>query len=191
MRSVLSTGTASPPVTLPPHQHVELAVRREAPALLAYLSRRVQDPAEAADLLGDVLLVIWRRVDKMPTEPAPARMWMFGVARNVLLGSRRSVRRRDALTARLRHELTTTGSTAGLDGTMLTRSPEDPGAERVAGAIATLSAADREILRLVHWDSFSLDEVAEHLRLRPSATRSRYHRARNRLRQILEALEPT
>lgn len=168
-----------------PQQRLEEVILREAPAILAYLTRRVSNPADAADLLGDVLVVVWRRIDTMPVEPGPARMWMFGIARKTLAGGHRSNRRRQALTARLRHEISTANTTAGLAGSTH-HVPADPRAERLTAALDHLTPADREILTLIHWDSLTLTEVAQHLRLRPTTTRSRYHRARVRLKQLLE-----
>ena len=177
--TVQTLGPAQPPLDL------EQTVRREAPALLAYLSRRTADPADAADLLGDVLVVIWRRIDAMPPDPVAARMWMFGITRKVLAGGYRGARRRQALTDRLRHELTTESDTADLDGTKTT-GMEDPRRERLSLAIDQLKPSEREIVRLVHWDGFTLGEAARHLHLRLSTTRSRYYRARDRLKQLLE-----
>lgn len=171
--------------TTSPQQRLEEVVLREAPALLAYLTRRVSNPADAADLLGDVLVVVWRRIDTMPTEPGPARMWMFGIARKTLASGHRSNRRCQALTARLRHEIATANTTAGLAGNNQDV-PADPRAERLTAALDHLSPADREILTLIHWDFLTLTEVAQHLRLRPTTTRSRYHRARVRVKQLFE-----
>lgn len=167
---------------------LEQTVRREAPALLAYLSRRTANPADAADLLGDVLVVIWRRTDAMPPDAAGARMWMFGIARKVLAGGYRSARRRQALTDRLREELLSEPDTADLNGSK-TIDVEGSMRERLTLALDQLKPSEREIVRLIHWDGFTLSEAAQHLRLRLSTTRSRYYRARDRLKQLLDSPE--
>jgi RNA polymerase sigma-70 factor, ECF subfamily len=51
--------------------------------LQRYLRRRT-DPATADDVLGDVLLVLWRRLDDVPVELPLA--WAYGVARGCLGG---------------------------------------------------------------------------------------------------------
>jgi len=56
----------------------------------------------------------------------------------------------------------------------------------IVSAIAELSVSDREIIMLVHCDGFTLVEASRLLRLRATTARSRYHRARNRLREIVE-----
>lgn len=162
----------------PPAVHVERVIRREAPSLLAYFARRAE-VQDAADLLGDTLLIAWRRAASVPRDDEEARMWMFGVARRVLSTHHRGRVRRQALMARLREEL-------------LTRSPPPSGdTHDVHSALAQLSDVDAEIIRLVHWDGFSQAEVARHLKMGASTVRSRYTRARASLRRALaDAAEP-
>lgn len=152
---------------------IETVIRREAPALLAYFERR-SAPHDAADLLGETLLVAWRRVSAVPEDDQEARMWLFGVARRVLMTSRRSGVRRQALADRLREEA-------------LTRPDRtEPVDHDLHEALARLDPLDAEIIRLLHWDGFGLAEIAQHLG-RPAGTiRSRYSRARAALRTALE-----
>lgn len=170
---VTPISIAHTPRGTPTQQRVESVVRREAPALLAYFQRRALY-SDAPDLLGDTLLIIWRRADALPIDDQAARMWLFGVARRVLATSRRSSMRRLALFERLREEAAHPSV------------PAEPADSELTDAIAGLAAIDAEIIRLVHWDGFKLAEVAEHLG-RPAATvRSRYSRARTALRKTLQ-----
>ncbi|MHC9046128.1 RNA polymerase sigma factor [Microbacterium saperdae] len=154
-------------------ERIESVVRREAPALLAYFERR-STPHDAADLLGETLLIAWRRVSAVPVDDQEARMWLFGVARRVLTTSRRSGVRRQALADRLREEaLTRPAATA----------PQDDGLQE---ALAGLDPLDAEIIRLLHWDGFGLSEIAQHLGKPAGTIRSRYSRARAALRAALE-----
>ncbi|WP_354574653.1 RNA polymerase sigma factor [Frigoribacterium sp. UYMn621] len=168
---------------------VETLVRAEAGNLLAYFSRRVSPQADAADLLGDTLLVLWRRARSIPENDDEGRMWMFGIARNVLATHRRGLSRRLALADRLRDEMSILPSSGALDGTPQA-APGDDRLEAVVSAMAELSASDREIIMLVHFDGFTLVVAGRLLHLRATAARSRYHRARNRLREIVEAALP-
>ncbi len=153
--------------------NVERLVTDEAAHLLAYFTRRVAQPADAGDLLGETLLVIWRRVDDLPTDPTGARMWMYGVASRVLAGHRRGQTRRTALTSRLRDELAA-------------QPPVDRDTRfAVDAALAQLDPVDAEIVRLVHWEGFTQAQIATILRKRPGTVRSRYHRARQRLAALL------
>ncbi|TPW73664.1 sigma-70 family RNA polymerase sigma factor [Schumannella sp. 10F1B-5-1] len=155
-------------------------VRLTSPALLRYFERRVRPAEDAADLLGETLLVLWRRVDAIPRDDAEARMWMFGVARRVLLRHLRQAVRGGELVERLRDELMT-GRDAGAAESSATDRAE------LVAALARLAPRDREIVMLVAWDGFSLAEVARHLRVPGGTVRSRYSRARASLRRTLDA----
>lgn len=139
-----------------------------APDLLAYFRRRL--PAEdAADAVAEVMAIAWRRRGAVPEDPHQARMWLFGVARNVLLQSMRSTIRQRELSARLR----SFGAFAA--------PPADEGSD-VRDALDRLTPDHAEILRLVHWDGFSLTDAAAHLGIVDSTARSRYQRAKEALR---------
>ncbi|MFE6735239.1 RNA polymerase sigma factor [Microbacterium sp. NPDC057650] len=157
---------------------VAAATRVHAPALLASLTRRVEQPQDAADLLSDTLLIVWRKADRMPASDGEVRPWMFGIAQRVLQHHWRSRARRSAVVERLREQLTTQSGFS-----------EGPDFDDLHAALRELDPVDHEIIALVHWDGFSLIEVAGILRMNESTVRSRHHRARARLRGIL-AREP-
>jgi DNA-directed RNA polymerase specialized sigma24 family protein len=52
--------------------------------LLAYLVRRTESSEDAADALAEAYLVAWEKLDAIPAGDG-ARLWMFGVARNLQL----------------------------------------------------------------------------------------------------------
>jgi RNA polymerase sigma-70 factor (ECF subfamily) len=156
------------------HQgNVRHLVENVAPDLLNYFLRRVDTPADAADLLGDALLVIARRPAAVPTDADEARLWAFGVARKTLATGRRSARRRSALLERLREEISLDAHQA------------DDSHDALYAALASVDAFDREIIRLIHWEGFSQEEVARILGKPPGTIRSRYTRARAELRALL------
>lgn len=145
--------------------------------LLAYLSRRV-GPDDAADLLGETMVVAWRRVRQLPNDSERARMWLFGVARGTLLNHARGERRRWALADRIRSH-----------AEELSAAPADAGSE-VRDAIARLDPDLSELVRLVHWDGFSLTDAAELLGIPASTARGRYQRAKAELRAALRVEAP-
>lgn len=152
---------------------VTALVEREARTLLAYFERRVAIRADAADLVGETLVTIWRRAASLPADPTEARMWMFGVASRVLATHRRAGRRHLALADRLRQHL---------DGHS---APEAEEILHVRAAVRGLPLRDRELVGLVHWEGFALAEAARILGIRPGTARMRYARARERLAAAL------
>jgi RNA polymerase sigma-70 factor (ECF subfamily) len=85
---------------------ITTALSESSADLLAYLQRRV-GADEAPDLLGETMVVAWRRVDELPNDPEQARMWLFGIARATLLNHSRGERRRWALADRIRNDQAT------------------------------------------------------------------------------------
>ena len=149
-------------------------LRSSAPDLLGYFARRVPSRDDAADLVGETMLTVWKRIDTMPTEPEHQRRWLFVVAAHTLSNHRRSSRRRRDLTGRLR--------------ALLAEAPTTPDAQEavaVRDAVLRLDDAHRELVTLVHWEGFTLVDAAEILGLNPSTARSRYAAARSTLRQSL------
>lgn len=143
--------------------------------LLAYLQRRVGRD-DAPDLLGETMVVAWRRVEDLPHDPERARMWLFGIARGTLLNHTRGQRRRWALADRIRAHATQT----------LVAPAADEGAD-VRDAIDRLNPDLSELVRLVHWERMTLPQAAELLGLPESTARSRYSRAKEQLGAALGA----
>lgn len=54
---------------------------RHSDALYKYLRYRLRDPFEAADVMQDVFLEVWRVAARFEGRSAP-RTWIFGIARN-------------------------------------------------------------------------------------------------------------
>ncbi|WP_217183764.1 RNA polymerase sigma factor [Streptomyces sp. AC495_CC817] len=159
-------------------ERITTAIAASADDLLAYVSRRI-GPDDAPDLLGETMVVAWRRVGELPEDPERARMWLFGIARGTLLNHARGRRRRWALADRIREHAPEQAASSGADA----------GVE-VRDAIARLDADHAEVVRLVHWDGFSLVEVAELLGIPASTARGRYQRAKEELRAALSIGAP-
>lgn len=160
-------------------QRAEDALRANAPDLLAYLVRRMERQ-DAPDVLGEVFATAWRRRRDLPADPTAARMWLFGVARRTLANQRRSAARASALTANLRSLMRMPDGDAPHPG-----SEDYERGREVREAIAHLPPRQRELVRLVHWDGFSLIEAAQVAGIRASTARTHYARARERLTQLL------
>ncbi|MCW2856168.1 MAG: polymerase sigma factor [Marmoricola sp.] len=149
------------------------ALAANANDLLRYFRRRVGDDA-APDLLTETLLTAWRRFHALPQEPEQARSWLFGIARNILLNHQRSERRRHRLADRIRHTLGSTAHTAAADAGL-----------DVRDAISRLDPGLAELVRLVHWEGFTLAQAAEILEIPASTARNHYQHAKRELRTAL------
>lgn len=167
------TGAPEPAVTN--DERVAQLVKDHAGSLLDYFIRRMPEREDAADLLGETLVVVWRKARSIPSDPVEARMWMFGIARRVLSQGWRSHARRHALTKRLAQHLAESVPAEEQDHTACVRT-----------AITKLNSVDQEIIRLVYWDGFTLVEAARHLGMNAATVRSRHARARSLLQTLLQ-----
>lgn len=154
-------------------------IQRNGADLLRYLTRRTSPPSDAADVLSNVMVIIWNRRAHLPRDETEARMWSFGVARNALRDHRRQSTRRTALADTLRAELHISAAEQLADpheAAHRTQRSQD-----VRAALERLRPRDRELITLIHWDDFTLTQAAHLLGLNPSTARTRYARARQRL----------
>ena len=142
--------------------------------LFRYFCRAV-GPDEASDLTQDVFV----RVTRSPAPTAPAagdlRPWLFRIARNLALDHHR------------RHERLTTGHA---DLEVVVAPPRDASQEtRVAlnQALATLDRLDRDLFLMREVAGLTYDEIARACDLTHDAVRSRLHRTRLRLRELLSS----
>lgn len=67
-------------------------------AMRSYCLRRVP-VSDVNDVLSDLFLVVWRKIDQVP-QGDEARLWLYGVARRVVLNNQRSRRRGNRLFAK-------------------------------------------------------------------------------------------
>ncbi len=143
--------------------------------MLAFVRRRASADV-ADDLVADVFLIAWRRLDEVPSSDELA--WLLGIARGALANVRRGEIRRRALRDRLRSEETRDLS--------LSPVPEEVGSN-VARAIRSLSQRDQEVLLLIAWDELERDQAAKVLGVSTGAFAVRLYRARRRFARALAA----
>jgi RNA polymerase sigma-70 factor (ECF subfamily) len=175
------TGPANPD----PESWAETVIAAHADDLLRYFRRRVDQPEDAADLLGRTLLALWENVKKVPAADEAARMWCFGIARNMLREHYQSTTKRTSITNALRDHLAGSASQNDSADTVL---DSDLQARSIRQAVRRLDERSRELIILIHWDGFSIAQAARLLAMNASTARTRYGRALQRLRDELGGL---
>jgi RNA polymerase sigma factor (sigma-70 family) len=157
-------------------QRLEQLAEAHSSRVLAYLTRRTVNSADAVDVFQAVLETTWRRLRDVPVDDQAALAWLLGTARRCLANQRRGQTRRLQANERLVASI---------------RVPEpydfkDSFVE-VRQAIHHLGEGDRELLTLVYWDDLTVEQAAKVLGVAPSTARKRLERARTRVRLNLEA----
>lgn len=160
-------------------RRLEALTKEHSTAVANYLRRRLYPlvPSDLDDLVEEVLIVVWRRIDAVPA--GSELPWMIGVARNVLANARRRQHRRDAFTARL--------APRGADASAEEYVVADVS---VTEALAQLGEADREVLLLHFWDGLDARELAVALSVTTNAAAVRLSRAQTRFRALMDPPKP-
>jgi RNA polymerase sigma-70 factor (ECF subfamily) len=149
--------------------------------LLAYVARRSRSAEDAADVLAETYLIAWQKLGVIPPGDR-ARLWLFGVARNLLLKGASRRRCGDVLVDRLAGEL----RRAHAVRTTL----DDERADALRAALAALPERDREILTLMAWEGLTPRQIAAVMGSSANVVRVRLHRARARLKRQLGSARP-
>ncbi|WP_299957269.1 RNA polymerase sigma factor [uncultured Modestobacter sp.] len=136
--------------------------------LLAYLTRRASSE-DAADLLAEVYLIAWRRRADLPSGEE-RRLWLYGVARRLVVAHHRAVPRRPVASG-----------TDVVEQPPASPTTDDRRGEVVRLVLETLSDLDRELVTLTTWDGLSPAEAARIVGITAGTARVRLHRARGRL----------
>lgn len=156
----------------------EAAFRANHDDLFRYAVRRV-GPDAADDLVADVFLVAWRRRAEVPA--GAERLWLFGVAANLVANVRRGQARRERLLTRMAGEPVDDERDLG---------EAVSAAAQVRAVLATLSDLEQEALRLTEWEQLALGEAAQVAGCSQATFRVRLHRARRRLAARLADIDP-
>jgi RNA polymerase sigma factor (sigma-70 family) len=148
-----------------------------------YLRAVVEPDLDVEDLAARCLEIAWRRRADM-TDLTGFTPWLLAIAANVVHNGRRSSRRLTRLRARI----------AGLreshqphPSAHAELAAADDGPATVA--LATLAAADREVLVLHAWEDLDAAAIGAVLGISRDAAAQRLHRARTRLAAALEHLD--
>lgn len=163
------------------------------------LDPRLRGRVDAADVIQDAFITATaRRADFFAQSSQPLFLWLRWIVGNTLLEMHRhhlGVQMRDA---RREHHVGGSGAD-GNDGTraalvaQLTGGITGPATAagraelkaRLDEALGRMSAADREVLALRHYEQLTSGEAAQVLGIQERAAAKRYLRALERLREVL------
>ncbi|MEW2621327.1 sigma-70 family RNA polymerase sigma factor [Streptomyces sp. NPDC048106] len=156
----------------------EPLVDRHSATLHAYLTRRCGPAAD--DLLSEVWLTAYaRRAEFRVVEAGTVRGWLFGIARNHVLAHWRRTARPPAPDggAPQRDDGCWDAVDDRLDAARLRPA--------LRAALRELPPVEREMLVLTAWEQLTPAEAAQAVGISAGTARSRLHRARVRMRDLV------
>lgn len=127
-------------------------------------------PSDAGDVVSDAMLQFWRS-GKLADADNPRALLYRGVLTAARSWQRSAFRRR-------RRERMTAERLVSYDPDLR---PD------VVDAVLELSPRQRACVFLTYWEDLAVDEVGELLDISPGSVKRHLHRARQRLREVLDA----
>jgi RNA polymerase sigma-70 factor, ECF subfamily len=144
-------------------------------AVYRFAFRMMQSEQDAEDIAQETFLALWRRPHAYDSNRGELRAYLLGVTRNIVLKRWRQRR-----------------PTEDLDIESLRCAPIDlvdrERQEAIAAAVGQLPVLQREALVLAEYEDLSLEQIARVTCADLAAVKSRLHRARQNLRQMLAGL---
>ena len=154
---------------------------RHFEAVHRYLHRRVGRQL-ADDLSAEAFAEAFRQRDRYDRAWPDARPWLFGIVANLVRRQGRNERRRLLAYARNGVDVIVDVDMESADD----RVDAAAMSRRLALALASLRAEDRDVLLLLAWADLTYEEIARALDIPEGTVRSRIHRGRRKLRESLE-----
>jgi RNA polymerase sigma factor (sigma-70 family) len=153
---------------------------RHAPHIHRYLARRA-GRAVADDLVAETFLAAFAKRHRYDLGHPDARPWLYGIATNLVGQHRRDEARQYRIRQAAPAEPAVPGHADRVAADVTAQAVRAP----LAAALAVLPDGDRDVLLLIAWEELTYQEVSRALGIPVGTVRSRLHRARARLRQLL------
>jgi len=153
-------------------------------AVMALVARIVRDEPEAEEVVEAVFWQAWQQADRFAGGRGAVGAWLLAMARSRSLDRLRSLRRR-------RDEQPADESIFDRQpavGDPLSHVDASERAAKVAVALQTLPAEQREVLELAYFEGLSQTEIAERLSQPLGTVKTRARLALRKLRDRLDAL---
>jgi RNA polymerase sigma-70 factor (ECF subfamily) len=147
-------------------------------AVYRFAWRMTSSAAIAEDIAQDVFLSLFRQPNRFDPSRGTMRAFLLGIARNVTLKRWRDEERWEELG----HDEFVT------QPTHVEHIERSEIAAAVANAIRSLPPLQREVLILAEYEDLSLEEIARTVDSEIGTVKSRLHRARENLKQMLAPL---
>jgi RNA polymerase sigma factor (sigma-70 family) len=142
--------------------------------LLNYLLGRLHDRAWAEEILQAVMVIVWQQAHNFRGE-SQVRTWLFGITRRQMLTAMR--KRRDHMPLQ--------EMTIEADLNVSQTVEQRLRVEALEAAMEKLTPDHQQALELVFYRGLTIDEAAQQLDVKANTLKSRIHRAKAHLRQLL------
>ena len=155
--------------------------RRYAPELFGFATSALGDRELAEEVVQDVFAQLWRHAGDYDQRRASVRTWLYAIARNRIIDAHRRAAARPKRADDEDSLETAAEIDTALDHAVLRW--------QVTTALARLSPAHREVIRLAHYGGLTMREIAERTGVPLGTVKSRTSYALRHLRLIFDEME--
>ncbi|MFO7602840.1 MAG: sigma-70 family RNA polymerase sigma factor [Gammaproteobacteria bacterium] len=154
--------------------------QRHQASVYAFALRRLDNTADAADVLNDAMLQVWRGADRYAGN-AKVRTWLLGIVNHKILDiyRRRQRTTHDALDENLEDE-----QAAHVDADIVLAQD----AAMLKHCMAKLSDSHRQVVHLAFYEDMAYPAIAETLGCPAGTVKTRMLHAKKNLKRCLSAL---
>jgi RNA polymerase sigma-70 factor (ECF subfamily) len=157
--------------------------RRYAGELFGFAASALGDREQAEEVVQDVFAQLWRHAGEYDQRRASVRTWLYAIARNRIVDAHRRAAARPKRAEKEDSLDNAAEIDAALDQAVLRW--------QITAALARLSPAHREVIRLAHYGGLTMREIAERTGIPLGTVKSRTSYALRSLRLILDEMDVT
>jgi len=155
--------------------------QRHHQSVYAFALRRLNEAADAADVLNDVMLQVWRGADRFAGN-SKVSTWLLGIANHKIL----DIYRRRGRHAHEELDDSYEDESAGSAEADIALAQD---AGMIKHCMEKLSAAHREVVHLAFYEDLAYPDIAAILECPPGTVKTRMMHARKNLKRCLQALQ--
>jgi RNA polymerase sigma-70 factor (ECF subfamily) len=164
---------------------IRLLYEQHGKALLAFATRLTGDPVAAEDVLQETLLRAWKHPDALVSTKGSVRVWLFTLARNLVIDRAR------ARAVRPQEVPEVAGEATGLGASHRDHAEDVVDAMMINDALQTLQPSHRDVLVQIYFHGRTVTETARVLGIPAGTVKSRSFNALRALRQKVGSPTPS
>ena len=153
--------------------------QRHHQSVYTFALRRLNEPADAADVLNDVMLQVWRGADRFAGQ-SKVTTWLLGIANHKIMDIYRKRKQHDY--EELDHNCE--DHHAANEGFDITLAQD---AAMIKLCMDKLSEAHREVVHLTFFEDMSYPDIAKVVGCPPGTVKTRMMHAKKNLKRCLQA----
>ncbi len=166
-------------------KEIEGLVNEHQREIISFHYRFVGNLADAEDLAQETFIKVYKKINTLK-DHKKAKSWLYSIARNTVIDFFRKNKNKEvALSDALLDSIAQTTTAAYQE-----KAIGNEISKELDRCIDRLVKEDRAIVRLLYYEGFSYKEIADILKINENTLKSRLHRARKVLLEMIRTSKP-